>query len=1171
MKHRARPPFAYAELQTTTNFTFLTGGSHPQELVAQAKALGLSALAITDRNTLAGVVRAHVAARQVGLRLIVGARLELEDAPDMLCLPTDRCAYGRLSRLLSLGQMRAEKGKCILRLADLAAHAEGQILIIAPPEGFAGPARVGLPPPQSPPDGTPSGPPVFSPEAKIEGVWGIHPPIGRGTSPARALGATSTTAAEIIPFPHPTPPRLREPTFDAELHRLRATLSNARLYLAASMLYRGDDRARLTALDRVAAATGVPLVATGDVLYHAAHRRPLADVLAAIREGTTVASSGTRLPANAERHLKHAHEMARLFRGFEHAVSRTIEIADACRFSLDELVYEYPDEPVPEGKTAQGHLEDITWEGARARFPEGVPDKVRDTLVKELGLIAQLSYAHYFLTVNDIVAFARSRGILCQGRGSAANSAVCYCLGITAVNPTEVDLLFERFVSPERKEPPDIDVDFEHDRREEVIQYIYARYGRHRAGLAATVISYRARSAVREVGKAMGLSEDTVAALSGMVWGTRSGGVLPEQHIREAGLDPTDPLLARTIELADELTGFPRHLSQHVGGFVLTRSALTEVVPVGNAAMAERTFIEWDKDDINALGLLKVDVLALGMLSCIRRGFALLAAHHDRPMSLAAVPREDPTVYDMLCRADSIGVFQVESRAQMNMLPRLKPRTFYDLVIEVAIVRPGPIQGDMVHPYLRRRDRLEPEVYPSPGATHGPPDELRQILAKTKGVPLFQEQAMRIAMVAARFSDAEVNELRKSMATFRRVGTIGQLETKMVERMVGRGYDRGFAERCFNQIKGFGEYGFPESHAASFAHLVYVSAWLKHHYPAAFACALLNSQPMGFYAPAQIVRDASEHGVEVRGVDVNHSDWDCTLEAGEKAKPILRLGMRQIDGMNEAEALQIVGVREGLAPFRDIHDLWRRSRVRPATLERLAAADAFRSVALDRRQALWEVKALGASDPLPLFAWSHTREMGEEPTVELPEMPLGEHVVNDYQTLRLSLKAHPMSLLRPGFAAERVMGCGDLRGLKNGARATVAGLVLVRQRPGSAKGVVFMTLEDETGVANAVVWPKTLERFRKVVMTARLILIRGRIQRHEDIIHIVSAELVDRSDRLGRLTEHGEPMPIPIANADEVLRPEPGSARGHPSARDHPRFAGHPRDARVIPKSRDFH
>ncbi len=1204
-------PTPYAELQVTTNFSFLTGGSHPQELVAQAKALGLSALAITDRNTLAGVVRAHTAAKAAGLRLIVGTCLDLEDAPSLLCLPTDRAAYGRLCTLLSLGQMRAQKGKCSLRLGDVAAHAQGQIFIALPPQdwawreverSFAPLAQAGScwkrASPTRPPCTQLGGdlPDLPSFTRKKEGGWGRDPPMGpsleqEGASLARE--ATCTTAQNVVALP-PAPPT---GTLERELKRLRAALPGAPLYLAASCHYRGDDRSRLAALDILAERCGTQLVATGDVLYHAAHRRPLADVLAAIRMGTTVANAGTKLAPNAERHLKRPHEMARLFRGHEHAIARTQEIVAACRFSLDELVYEYPDEPVPAGKTAQAHLEELTWDGARARFPDGLPDKVAATLRRELELIAELSYAHYFLTVHDIVAYARSREILCQGRGSAANSAVCYCLGVTAVNPTEVDLLFERFISPERKEPPDIDVDFEHERREEVIQYIYARYGRHRAGLAATVISYRARSAVREVGKAMGLSEDTVSALSGMVWGTRSGGALPEQHIREAGLDPADPLLARVIELTGELIGFPRHLSQHVGGFVLTRSALTEVVPVGNAAMADRTFIEWDKDDIAELGLLKVDVLALGMLSCIRKGFSLLAQHHARPMSLAAVPREDPVVYDMLCKADSIGVFQVESRAQMNMLPRLKPRTFYDLVIEVAIVRPGPIQGDMVHPYLRRRDGIEPEVYPSPSPEHGPPDELRQILAKTKGVPLFQEQAMRIAMVAACFSDAEVNELRKSMATFRRVGTIGLLEEKMVSRMVARGYDRTFAERCFNQIKGFGEYGFPESHAASFAHLVYVSSWLKCHYPAAFACALVNSQPMGFYAPAQIVRDARDHGVVVRAVDINHSDWDCTLEAGDglqgtgdRGGVALRLGLRLIDGLAVAEAQHIVETRlqgtgnreQGMdstpvpynlspIPYSSIHDLWRRAHVRPATLERLAAADVFRSIGLDRRQALWEVKALGSPEPLPLFGWAQAREIGAEPEVVLPEMPLGEHVVNDYQTLRLSLKAHPMQLLRPRFTAARVASCGALRGMKDGAWVSVAGVVLVRQRPGSAKGVVFMTIEDETGVTNAVVWPKQLERFRKIVMTARLILIRGRIQRHEDIIHVVSAKLEDASDWLLDLTESAADMKLPIANADEVLRPDPGSAREPHTGREHPRVAGHPRDHRVIPKSRDFH
>ena len=1095
----------YAELDVTTNFSFLRGASHADELVAQAKALGLEAIAVTDRNSLAGVVRAHTAAKAVGLRFIPGARLDLEDSPSLLCLPTDRAAYGRLSRLLSLGQGRAEKGQCILRLDDVAVLAEGNIFIVVPPETL-------------------------------------------------------------------------EENFRAHLQRIRAALAPAKLYLAASHAYRGDDRARIGALAAMAAACGTPLVATNAVLYHAPHRRPLQDVLTCVRKHTTINEAGYRLQANAERHLKRPEEMVRLFRGYEEAVARTVSIMEACRFSLDELVYEYPDEPVPPGTTPQAHLEALTWEGAAWRFPEGIPDKVRATITRELQLVAELSYAPYFLTVHDIVLFARSRGILCQGRGSAANSVVCYCLGITAVNPTEVNLLFERFVSHARKEPPDIDVDFEHDRREEVIQYIYARYGRDRAGLAATVISYRARSAVRDVGKAMGLSEDTVAALAGMVWGTSSGGVLGDTRVREAGLDASDPLLATVLELTEELIGFPRHLSQHVGGFVLTRGPLVEMVPVGNGAMDDRTFIEWDKDDIAALGLLKVDILALGMLSCIRRAFELLGAHHRLDMTLAKVPREDPETYDMLCRADSIGVFQVESRAQMNMLPRLKPRCFYDLVIEVAIVRPGPIQGDMVHPYLRRRSGLEPETYPSPSPEHGPADELKQILGKTKGVPLFQEQAMRIAMEAAKFSDQEVNDLRKAMATFRRRGTIGLLEEKMVERMTERGYDREFAQRCFNQIKGFGEYGFPESHAASFAHLVYVSSWLKCHFPAAFACALLNSQPMGFYAPAQIVRDASEHGVEARAADINLSCWDSTLEDGDSGGPALRLGLRQIDGLQEEEIGRLVAARAQGA-FGSVHDLWQRAGLRLPTLEKLAAADAFRSIGLDRRQALWEVTALANAPPLPLFSWSAAHETGAEPEVALPSMPLSEHVVNDYQTLRLSLKAHPMSFLRERLRAERVSNCQELRSMRDGQFVKVAGVILVRQRPGSAKGVVFMTLEDETGVGNCVVWPKTLERYRKTVMQARLMLVTGRVQRHESIVHVVATALEDRSDWLMLLSEWANEMPIPIANADEVKSPGPDpSAAG---ADQHPRWARpeipvrprpmHPRQERVIPKSRDFH
>jgi error-prone DNA polymerase len=1232
MSSRATRPPTYAELRTTTNFSFLRGGSHGEELVATAKALGLSGLAITDRNTLAGVVRAHAAAKEASLRLIVGARLDLtapphlENVPDsdrpldartppsLVCLPTDRAAYGRLSQLLTLGQRRAGKGQCTLFIEDVVAHGAGQILIALPP-------------------------PNWDWRASLHG------------SPEQDDAACPTAA------------------FARHLAALRQALpADARLYLAASHAYRGDDRARISALEWLARQCGTPLVATGDVLYHAPHRRPLQDVLTCIREKCTLTEAGFRLQANAERHLKNPAEMARLFAGHEDALARTTEIARACRFSLDELVYEYPDEPVPSNTTPQLHLEALTWAGAAERyppdlFPDAVPAKVRDALTKELGIISQLAYAPYFLTVHDIVRFARGQNILCQGRGSAANSAVCYCLGITNVNPIEVDLLFERFITPERKEPPDIDVDFEHERREEVIQYIYRRYGRERAGLAATVISYRSRSAVREVGKVMGLSPDTVAALAGMVWGSHSGDALPEKHVREAGLDPTDPRLARVLELTQELTGFPRHLSQHVGGFVLTRSPLSEIVPIGNAAMADRTCIEWDKDDLDTVGLLKVDVLGLGMLSCIHRAFDLLARHHERPLTLATVPREDSATYDMLCRADSLGVFQVESRAQMNMLPRLKPRCFYDLVIEVAIVRPGPIQGDMVHPYLRRRDGLEAEHYPSPDPRFGPKDELRQILGKTKGVPLFQEQAMRIAMVAARFTPDETNQLRKAMATFRRRGTIGLLEEKMVTQMVARGYERSFAERCFNQIKGFGEYGFPESHAASFAHLVYVSSWLKCHYPDVFAAALLNSQPMGFYAPAQIVRDAVEHGVEARAADINFSDWDCTLEevTGDRLQgtgkegnstsvrstscnlsPVtypLRLGLRQIDGIRRDEIEKIIAARQGRTaspfrgeedasrvrpagltcstrqvgvpatdvkaalvtptpnamrlspangdvdgssvaglnrwrlalpppggggrPFRSIQDLWARAGVQLATLEKLAAADAFRSLGLDRRQALWEVKALGAAKPLPLFEMRvppSPRVRGEEePPVQLPVMPLSEHVVADYQTTRLSLKAHPMSFLRERLRAERARACAELKDMKDGSRVSVAGIVLVRQRPGTAKGVVFMTIEDETGIANAVIWAKTLERFRKIVMGARLVHITGRIQRHENIIHIVVQKLEDRSGWLNLLSDDGSDMPVPIANADEVRRPEPGSARSHP------------RNVRIMPKSRDFH
>ena len=1063
----------YAELQTTTNFSFLRGGSHPEELVARAAAMGLTAIGITDRNSLAGIVRAHVAAKDAGIRLLVGARLDLEDGLSLLCYPRNREAYGRLCRLLTLGQRRASKGNCQLHLGDLCVHAEGQVLIVVPPPG----------------------------------------------------------------------PDVR--TFATRLTALRSRLPGP-LYLATHMLYRGDDRARIAQLAKLADRHEMPLVATNDVLYHLPGRRPLQDVLTAIREHTTVQSAGYQLNANAERHLKSPAEMMRLFAGYEALTARTIEIVESINFRLDELTYEYPDEPVPAGKTAQQHLEDLTWDGAARHFPDGLPEMLRSTLEHELGLIAQLGYACYFLTVYDIVQFARQRDILCQGRGSAANSAVCYCLGITAVNPAEIDLLFERFISPERREPPDIDIDFEHERREEVIQHIYERYGRDRAALAATVITYRARSAAREVGKAMGLSEDTAAALADSL---RTEGGFSEERVRDAGFDPADPALRMTLALASQLMGFPRHLSQHVGGFVLSRSPLCDMVPIGNAAMKERTFVEWDKDDLEALGFMKVDVLALGMLTCIRKAFALLKHHRGIDLELSDVPREDQAVYDMLCRADSIGVFQIESRAQMNMLPRLKPRCFYDLVIEVAIVRPGPIQGDMVHPYLRRRDGLERVNYPKPSLDHGPPDELQRVLKKTLGVPLFQEQAMRIAITAARFSPDEANALRHSMATFRKRGTLHLLREKMVGRMIRRGYDSELATRCFRQIEGFGEYGFPESHAASFAHLAYVSSWLKCHHPEVFACALLNAQPMGFYAPAQIVRDAREHGVEVRSVDVNMSHWDNSLEPTSGEHGALRLGMRQIGGLRENDANLVVEKRD--QGYASVADVRRRTGIPDATLKCLAEADAFRSIGFDRREALWE--ALEDTPEMPLFD-THS-ESNNATRIQLPPLRLSEHVLADYRSLRLSLKAHPVAFLRKRLALSGTLPAERInQDARDGQSAVAAGVVLARQRPGSAKGVIFMTLEDETGVVNVVVWPRTTEEFRRVVMTSRLTWVRGRIQRTGKIVHLVADRLEDITGWLSQLSENG----------DAVHQKHGPYAAAPPLAR-------HPRNQRVIPRSRDFH
>jgi error-prone DNA polymerase len=1038
-----------------TAFSFLRGASLPEEMAAAAAALGIATLGIADRNTVAGVVRAHLAARQTGIRILAGSRLVLTDGPEIACYPTDRAAWGRLTRLLTLGKSRAPKGDCLLGIADLLDHASGQLLIVMP---------------------------------------------------ERLDAALSST-----------------------LKKLRGAVGD-RLYLAAVRRRQASDRAWLAALAAAARIYRVKLVATSDALYHTLTRRALHDTMTAIRLRTTVAEAGIALLPNAERHLKSPAEMARLFGAHSQALLNASELAERIKFSLDDLAYEYPDEPVPPGSTPDSHLACLTWQGAAERFPAGIPEKVREAVAKELALIAQLRYARYFLTVHDIVRFARSRDILCQGRGSAANSAACYCLGITAVNPTEFDLLFERFVSTERREPPDIDVDFEHERREEVIQYLYERYGRDRAGIVATVIHYRPKMAVRDVGRAMGLPEDAMAALSAQTWGAE-GDLWPDERLLEVGLDPASDVIRRTVHLARELVGFPRHLSQHVGGFVLARGLLTELVPVGPAAMKGRTFIEWDKDDIDTLGMMKVDVLSLGMLTCIRKAFSLLSLHGLTIVDLADVPREDAAVYRMLQKGDSLGVFQVESRAQMNMLPRLKPEKFYDLVIEVAIVRPGPIQGDMVHPYLRRRAGQEKVTFPSPSPEHGPPDELRRVLGRTMGVPLFQEQAMRIAIEAAKFTSDEANALRRAMATFRNVGTIHRFFGKMVDGMVSRGYAREFAERCFEQIKGFGSYGFPESHAASFAHLVYVSAWLKCHHPAAFACALLNSQPMGFYAPAQIIRDALEHGVSVRGVDVRKSAWDCTLEDDASC---LRLGFRLIDGFREDWAVAVAATPVG--------DFAALVRLLPkAALEKLADADAMRGLGSDRRVALWLVRGIPDDAPPPLLA-----PCDDAPQAAiLPPTRLCEQVFADYWATGLSLKGHPLRFLREALSREGVRPCAAAARARDGEAIMVAGIVLVRQRPGSAKGVMFVTIEDETGIINVVVWPNVIKQFRRVVVGAALLLVRGHIQRSpEDIVHLVAEVLEDSSAALRRLDD--VVLTPPIARADEVARP-------------------------VTPRSRDFH
>ena len=1100
---------SYAELCVTSNFTFLTGASHPEEMITRAAELGLAAIAITDHNSLAGVVRAYSALQELKReakeairirsqhrldpssrqetgqsspidrpdtatlpKLIVGCRLVLRDSPvDWIALPCDKAAYQRLTRLLTLGKRRAEKGTCHIAQADLLASCQGMILIALPQNG-------------------------------------LH-----------AVASHIQQMQRCFP---------------------------GHVFLGAAPRYDGTDQAYLTACARLALRTSAPMVAVGDVLMHRASRRQLADVLTCMREHITIDQIGTRALPNAERRLKGHADMERVFRDHPAALRRTLDIAARCSFCLSELSYEYPDE-VSEGEAPQARLERLVHEGLKRRYPDGAPQRAHSLMQKELQLVAELGFSAYFLTVHDIVQFARERGILCQGRGSAANSILCYLLGITDVSPDQIAMVFERFISKHRGEPPDIDVDFEHERREEIIQWIYQKYGRHRAGLCATVIHFRSRAAIREVGKVMGLSQDVTASLSGQIWGMSTGGADPER-IREIGLDPTDRRLAQTIRLIGEIIGFPRHLSQHVGGFVITKGRLDEVAPIENAAMDDRTIIEWDKDDIDSLGILKVDILGLGMLSCIRKAFALLKQHEGRDMSIASVPQEDPATYDMLCAADAVGVFQVESRAQMNFLPRMRPRTFYDLVIEVAIVRPGPIQGGMVQPYLKRRqgfERADP---------FGP--ELEAVTRRTLGVPLFQEQALQIAIVGAGYTAEEADHLRRSLASFRRMGTIGEHRNKFISGMRRKGYSQDVAERCFGQIEGFADYGFPESHAAAFAMLVYVSAWLKCHHPAVFACALLNAQPMGFYAPAQIVRDAREHRVEVRPICVNASTWDNTLERRADGTLALRLGFRQIKGFKEEDANWIVAARGN--GYRDPESVWLRAGVPPATLERLAEADAFSDMGLTRRDALWQVRAIRGQAPLPLFNDPIDGEGIREPQVMLPPMHLGEEVVEDYVSMRLTLRAHPMELLRPTLHG---LTPHDKLATVSPGQVSVCGLVITRQRPGTASGVIFLTLEDETGVSNIIVWPRTYERFRRIVMGGRLLRVTGHLQREGSIVHLIAQKIEDLSPRLSDLNH-------PLDSAITQTTPQTDNA---PRPRPAPR-ARHPREqAKRLFPSRDFH
>ena len=1012
---------AYAELHCLSNFSFLRGASHPEELVARAHQLGYSALALTDECSFAGVVRAHTAAKECGLPLILGSEIRLADGPRLVLLATEREGYGNLSELITRGRRRGVKGRYVLETQDLDQGLPGCLALLLP---------------------------------------GAVPDMAQARWLAERFAGRAWIAVELLCGP--------------------------------------DDRARLAALRAFGAACNLPLVAAGNVHMHVRSRRKLQDTLTAIRLGKSVALCGHELYPNAERHLRLRLRLANLYP--RDLLEETVRIAARCTFSLTCLRYEYPEEIVPPGATPSGHLRALTEAGLARRYAQGVPDKVRALIEHELALIAELGYEPYFLTVHDIVRFARERGILCQGRGSAANSAVCYALSITEVDPARMSMLFERFISRERNEPPDIDVDFEHQRREEVIQYIYAKYGRERAALAATVIRYRPKSAIRDCGKALGLEPAQVERLAKTLswWDKRQD--LPER-LSEAGFDPQSPTILRLLALVDALLGFPRHLSQHVGGFVIARGLLSRLVPIENAAMVERSVIQWDKDDLDALGLLKVDILALGMLSAIKRTLDLIGTQRGAPFAMSDVPAEDPEVYAMIQQADTVGVFQIESRAQMSMLPRLKPAKFYDLVIEVAIVRPGPIQGGMVHPYLRRRQKLEPVSYPS--------DAVKAVLERTLGIPIFQEQVMQLAVVAAGFTPGEADGLRRSMAAWKRKGGLEHLEQRLIQGMLARGYAREFAERIYQQILGFGEYGFPESHSASFALLAYVSAWLKRHHPAAFLAALLNSQPMGFYAPAQLVQDARRHGVEVRPADVLASDWECTLEPGADGAPAVRLGLLMVKGLPEAAAERIVSARA--SGFSSVDELMRRAQLDRHELKCLAASGALERIAGHRRLAYWQVAGVDTAQHLLSDAAIHEAE----PQLYAPSE--GDGLVADYRSLGLTLGRHPLALLRSRLARMRLSAAEDVRRLPHGSSVRAAGIVIGRQRPDTASGVVFVTLEDETGCVNVIVWRDIGERQRRELLSARLMAVHGSVEREGEVVHVVARRLADHSELLGRL------------------------------------------------------